>query len=109
MLSRPNRLKREEIGSIIKSGRRLSSGFYRATALKLSNTTVPRFAFVVSSKTAKRAVDRNLLKRRTRHIVRKNLKQLPGGWGVVVFIGPQVIKTAFIELEKDLLGLLIKL
>ena len=109
MTSRPKRLTREDIGQVVRQGRRLNSVFYRVAALKLFGGVSSRFAFVVSAKIAKRAVDRNLVKRRTRHIVHKNLNLLALGWGVVVFIGPGVLKTKFNEVEGDLIDLLLKL
>lgn len=65
----------------------------------------PPFSFmaVISKKTARRAVDRNLLKRRLRHIIRKNKTKLPDGVRVTFFFRQPAIVAPFRELENAVL------
>lgn len=60
-----------------------------------------RFAFVVSAKTAKNAVDRNKLKRRARYIAAKLLPSFKRGIAVIFFFKKGSEKLSFKDLEKE--------
>jgi len=62
-----------------------------------------KFAFVAPVKTAKKAVDRNKLKRRTRYITEKHYSSFVGGFSVIIFLKKGSEKLKFPELEKELL------
>jgi len=65
----------------------------------------PLFAFVVSKKTAKKAVARNKLKRRGRYIARKNLDSFKKETANIIFFkkGSETLK--FSELEEKMIEL----
>jgi len=63
--------------------------------LQKNNLENSRFGFVISKKVDKRAVVRNLLKRKFRSIIEKNWKNL-SGWDVLF-----VFKKDALSVEKD--------
>lgn len=102
MLARKHRINKELFTEIIKAGKSVSSD-----DLSLKIRPIPAdcsaFAFVVSSRVAKKAVERNKLKRRVRHIIRKVLPEIKRGLGIIIFFKKGSEKLSFQELEKEIL------
>lgn len=99
MLARKHRINKELFTEIIKAGKSFSSD---NLSLKIRQipTDCSAFTFVVSSKVAKKAVERNKLKRRARHIIRKMLAEIKKGLGIIIFFKPGSEKFNFQELEE---------
>lgn len=101
MLARKHRINKELFTEIIKAGKSVSSD-----NLSLKIQPIPAdcsaFAFVVSSRIAKKAVERNKLKRRARHIVKKMMPEIKKGLGIIIFFKKGSEKTTFKELEREL-------
>lgn len=88
MLSKENRLKKEkDFEAVFKSGKGFKEELLRVK-ISRNNLNSSRFGFIVSKKYSKKASERNLLKRRMREIVRKNLPNLKKGFDVVFFAMP---------------------
>jgi ribonuclease P protein component len=66
----------------------------------------PRIGFVVSTKVAKRAVVRNLVKRRMREIVRKALPRLIGGVDIAFMARSESVGMTYAELERSMTDLM---
>lgn len=101
MLARKNRINKKLFTEIIKVGK----SFY-SDNFSLKTRSMPAdysaFAFVVSSKVSKKAVERNKLKRRARHIVRKMMPEIKKGLAVIIFSKPGSGKLKFPELEEEI-------
>lgn len=69
----------------------------------------PRFAFLVSGKISKKAVDRNLLKRRLRAAAEKIIGQIQTGYDVVVLTMPGAQRLDSSELTREFYDLLKKI
>ncbi len=100
MLSSKHSLNRGEIALIsrrgaVYQGRGLTIRVYKFAGL--ANST--RLAIVVSTKVAKTATGRNLIKRRLRHICRLLTKKLPAGYGIVLITRPDMLKQTFTEMK----------
>lgn len=67
----------------------------------LPNLPTPVIAIVVSSKVSKRAVDRNLIKRRLRHIFRELTPRLKPGFAMMVLVKPGSVTTPFPRLKEQ--------
>jgi len=97
MLSKENRLKKKkDFGKVLKLGK----GFkQKALLLKTAKNDLPqtRFGFIVSKRTAKKATDRNKIKRQMREIVRKNIGNIKKGYDVVVIAWPDIKERNFKE------------
>jgi len=69
---------------------------------------VTRVGFAIGVKVAKRAVVRNLLKRRLREIFRKLLPTVAPGYDLVVMARPGSTELEFDELKAVVSGLMVK-
>lgn len=102
MLAKPNRLKnRVEIASVARA-----RGFkddFLTLKMQKNNSPDSRFAFVISSKSLKKATARNLVKRRAREIIRKNLSNIEHGYDILFIFSSNAAKLDYLELEKELI------
>ena len=132
MLPKLNRIPRSLFKNAIKSSKFIaSSNFnfrYKFTPLEAATNpnsrsarNVPqmpltgfikepekRFAIVISKNTIKKATDRNLLRRRCYSIIQKNLTRIKNGVLGIFLAKKGVEKLKFIEMEKEIVGLLKK-
>ncbi|HRY77058.1 MAG TPA: ribonuclease P protein component [Candidatus Paceibacterota bacterium] len=89
-----------DFNSVFKRG--LGSGSTSLTIKYLENgKKIFRLAVIVSKKVAKKAVARNLLRRRLKEIFRKHSPQLIG-WDVILIAKPELAKKSFLELAETL-------
>lgn len=100
--------KQRDINKVFLS-KRAVFGKYVIINFALNELSYPRFAFVISKKTAKKAVDRNYFKRVLRHIVQKNIEDIQKGFDFVVVIKKEIQKTNFAVIEQDVLDLIKKI
>lgn len=102
MLARTYRLTAEkDYARIFAKGRPFSG---RGLGMKVvrNGMETSRFGFVVSTKVAKRAVVRNLIKRRMREIVRKRIASVIGGIDVVLMARSESVKMTFADIERTI-------
>lgn len=101
--------KDEEIRAVLKKGRVFYGQFLSLRFLvnKLGNN---RYCFVVSNKISKKSAYRNLLKRRLRAVINKNLAKIKGNYDIVVMVKPDkaVLAKKYSEIEENLLNLIKK-
>ncbi len=101
MLARINRLTADrDFDRLFKSGKNFSG---RGLSVKVgaNGLGVTRFAIVVGTKVSKDAVDRNLLKRRLREIVRRELPAVAASADVAIIARPEALKLSFQELQVN--------
>lgn len=106
MLNKAFRItENKDFQSVFKNGRFVQN---RAFLLKYNKNILPnsRFGFIVSVKTLKRAVDRNLIKRRFREIIRLNFDNIKEGYDVVFIIKKQALDIEYTELTREILNAL---
>lgn len=79
--------------------------------MKVRENALPhsRFGVVVGVKVHKRAVKRNLLRRRIREILRKHLAEIKPGYDVMVLTQTKALELEYKELEAQVLSCLTKL
>jgi ribonuclease P protein component len=100
MLPKENRLrKKRDFEKVLKFGKGLRQ---KAFFLKTAKNSLPqsRFGFIVSKKTAKKAVDRNKIKRHLREIVWRNLGGIKIGYDAVFIAYPAIKELGFKERES---------
>ena len=94
---------------VLRRGRRVENPLFRAT-FKENDLGWPRFAFIVSRAVAKRAVKRNLLRRRAREWVRKQLVFFKKSVDVAVFLKKEATEASrkkfYEELERLTAGIM---
>ena len=107
MLKKINRLKkRYQFQYIYKEGKFISE---KAVTLHYvaSKTKNIKIGFAVTKKIG-HAIKRNLIRRRLREIMKKNLPLLKQNYNIIIVAKEQIIETEFINLEKQILNLLKK-
>jgi len=110
MLSSKHRLKKKkDFAKVYKKGKGFKQDFLFLKAVEngLEDT---RIGIVVSSKIAKKAVERNLIKRRLREIIRKRIEEIKPGLDIVLITLKGISKeTSFQAIEETIDKLLLKL
>ena len=96
-------LKTEQDFSNFKKSRSMVSANFRFRWHKLQNQNIPRFGFIIPKKTVKKVTDRNLIKRRVKAVLTKNLASLQPV-DILFFPKPGSIKLRFQDLEQELLS-----
>jgi ribonuclease P protein component len=101
MLPAQNRLKNERDFAALAKSRK--SAYAKLVGLKMRENHLPhsRFGIVVGLKVHKRAVVRNLVKRRIREVIRPLLPQIKGGYDVMIMALPIATKAEFPEIKDQ--------
>ena len=99
MLSSANRLHKEDVDGVFRSGKPL---FVMNIGVRFqkNNQKTTKFSFLIGKKYAKKASERNRFKRLAREAARSLQKNWPEGYNIVVF----VIKKP-VNLSKEALAL----
>ncbi len=109
MLPKSNRINSSIIfKEILQRGQRKEHPYFRVVFLK-NNLKKSRFAVIVSSKNYRLAVQRNLIKRRVKNILRELINSLPKGFDVLVFIKKGCLDLSFQELQTQLKEFLLRI
>lgn len=97
MLKKQNRMARnKEFDRAFKLGKSFYGPFLGIKAVD-NNLDQLRLGILISSKVSKKAVVRNLYKRRIRELIRQELPNLKTGKDVVVIVSKQIIDKSFVE------------
>lgn len=110
MLAAAQRVRRSaDFADTVRTGRRAGRGavvvHVTIPAEPLTEPAPSRAGFVVS-KAVGGAVQRNLVRRRLRHLARERLAALPAGTAVIVRALPAAATRSFVDLGTDLDGAL---
>ena len=89
-----------DFNSVFKKGLGFSSTDLTIKYLE-NDKKIFRLAVIISKKVAKKAVSRNLLRRRLKEILRKCSSQLIG-WDLILIAKPELAKNNFAELTEML-------
>ncbi len=107
MFPRPERLKTSrDIITVLRTGSRRSSSRVAVSVLphRRSQEVPHRIAVIVDKKLSKKAVVRNLVRRRIRAILHD--ASLPQGYDIIVRTNPQAATATYSELCTEITGLL---
>jgi ribonuclease P protein component len=108
MLNRQQRITSDkDFQTIYRRGRHLSSAFFNLNYLG-NNLDRARIGVVVNKRVAKKATERNLLKRQLREILRNNYSQIQSGLDLVISTKGPSVKLGFDKLKEELMILLEK-
>lgn len=108
MLPRKYRLtKKKDFQAIFEKGKFINNKFLYFKIIK-NNEKNSRFGILVSKKVAKKAVDRNKIKRRIREIIKKNIPFIRKEIDLIVIAKKEINRKKFIQIEEDISQALIK-
>ena len=95
------RLKSER--DFARLARSRKTGYAKSIGVKVRENKLPysRFGVVVGLKVSKKAVYRNLLKRRLRDIMKAHLDEVLSGYDVMVLVQKSALDIDFKTLEAD--------
>ena len=106
MLSKKYRLSKKEFNIAFKK----RGQFFRKDFLKLkvveNNLNFARFGISCGIRISKKAVVRNLIKRRLSEALRTNLEKFQFGYDIIVMPEPVVLEKSYQEIEDLLLRIL---
>lgn len=108
MLPKTHRLTRDEVLKVVKNGQSIGSFPFSVKVLAADASQPSQFAFIVPSKSVKRAVDRNLVRRRARAVVEALLTGLKPGYKAAFFISAPALTLTQEELTQKIVFLLNK-
>lgn len=103
MLPVLHRLKSEKDFASLARSRK--SAYSKVLVIKVRENHLPysRFGIVAGLKVHKRAVRRNVIKRRLREILNRHLGKLKPGWDVMLLASPASLEADFETLETQTL------
>lgn len=108
MLIKENRLKKKiDFETVFKKGKGFGEGFLILKTAK-NKLDKSRFGFIVSKKTAKKAVVRNKIRRRLGSIIRGRLKEVQNSFDNIIIALPGSGAKSFKETEEAVIKLLKK-
>ncbi len=111
MLARKHRLtKRDNLESILKSGGK-KMGKLLVVRFRKSDQNQHRLSVIISQKVAKKAADRNRIKRQIQEIVRLNYEKfdLSDYFDILILPKKAIMGATYHEIETDLLPLILQL
>ncbi|MDO8658142.1 MAG: ribonuclease P protein component [Candidatus Levybacteria bacterium] len=107
-LNKKNRLKKKrDFDDVFKKGRASKGRFLFIKYLK-NELNLPRFGFVVSAKVARKAVERNKLRRILSEAVRDIIDDL-GSYDIAVFVTGKITAMSKKDIVEDFLAVLKKI
>jgi len=86
----------------MQKGRIFNTPYFRLRTLE-NGLSLSRFGIIVSNKVSKKAVERNLLKRRISEIFRLNLAKIKPGVDIAVTISQKMVGLSFEKISEELL------
>ena len=102
MLARKFRLsEKRDFEKIQNEGKVFQSANFGIGILKRGDSDVSRFGFIVSTKIAKDAVDRNRFKRAMSEAVRMSMSDLSEGYDVVFLAKTSIVRVSTEQIMKE--------
>jgi ribonuclease P protein component len=109
VLKKQNRINKEwEYKKLFDKGKFSKSKFFIIRYIPLSKPD-SRFGIIVGKKVTPGAVDRNRIKRRVRHIINKNLINIPKSVDMIILPNLQVLDAKFSDIESDFMSVIKKI
>jgi ribonuclease P protein component len=106
MLPKKRRLTKQMFPSVLSGGKRFYSLHFLAYISHINTKEPSRFAFSVSKKICKNAVDRNRLRRQGYSIVSKYIKEVKPGFLVLFSFKKAPYPLSFGDMEKEVISIL---
>jgi ribonuclease P protein component len=103
MLAKKNRLtKNNDFDAVFKKGKSCYRTCFGIKILKKDDSIINRFGILLSTKVSKKAVLRNLYKRRIRVILREENQKLKEGYDCAVVVFPLILGKNKKEIKSEI-------
>ena len=89
------------INEILRKGDRRQSDNFGVFYIKRKNQDLPQFAFVISKKISKLAVNRNRVKRAMSESIRRSMAKVPKGVDFVFLAKKEIVNKSTDEIMKE--------
>ena len=109
MLPPSYKFSKEDFGKMEAEGKVFQFGDFGVSLLERGDNEYSRFAFIVSNKISKDAVDRNRIKRALREAIRQSLWQTKRGANVLFLAKTTITKRSTEEIMRQVREALAKL
>lgn len=112
MLKKSFKLKSKDklISFVLKKGKELKNKHFTIRFLEAENNKTNKYAIIIGNKISKKAVERNLLRRRIFNIIKNNNQmETDSSKNIVILPRKSVLEFSFNELEDSLIPLLNKI
>ncbi|MBU1557625.1 ribonuclease P protein component [Patescibacteria group bacterium] len=108
MLPKKNRLNKKLFDETFRKSRTYHSDSLYLKLSELEEKDDIKFAFVVPTKTSKKAAERNKLRRQGYNTINKYLDDIKKGYVVIFFIKKDILEKKYKDFEKEIVLLLKK-
>ena len=100
MLSKKYRLfHKKDFERVFKQGKFISEKFLALKYFK-NSLKESRFGIIVSQKVSKKSNKRDIIKRRIREVLKKNIKEIKNGYDTVILTKPEIIDKDYQKIEE---------
>lgn len=101
MLAKKYLLNKKEVFLLKQKGKVVHrTPLFNVFALKIPEENTLKFAFIVSKKVSKKAVERNKAKRILAEAIRTNLGKFKGGYFYGFYLKKEMLKTTYEEINN---------
>jgi ribonuclease P protein component len=100
--------RRQDFSKVYQSGFRRKAAHFHLVVLKNRQGNESQFGISISKKVSKRAVVRNLIKRRIKAALRTLLPRLQPGWWLIVVVRSEATECDYWQILQELEYLLVK-
>lgn len=104
MLSQERRISQGLFAQVLKEGRSFQTPKLSLRVCSRKDKSRSAFSFVIPAKAVKTAVERNFLKRRGRHMIKKHLANIKEGYLCAFFLKKELVGLSFPAFEQEILS-----
>jgi ribonuclease P protein component len=101
MLPKVNLLRKEKDFEAVFKNNRSYYGSCIGIKVKRVTDETSRFGFLVGGKISKKAVERNLIKRRIKAVVKDNLANIKEGFDIVILTMPPILTKEYGDIKSE--------
>jgi len=108
MLSHSKKIGTQLFKDVLDKGKTYHFTFFSIKVLKLSTNNKSRFTIIVPKKVVKKAISRNLIRRRFFNIIKEVYKDFPTSLAIIFFFKKGSEELKFEEIKKEIIKVLNK-
>ena len=103
MLAKENKINTQLFKDVLNKGKFYNFTFFSTKFLRLTEESESKFAFVAPKKAFRKAVLRNLIRRKSYNIIKNARKNIIPSTAVIFFFKKEASDLDFSDLEKEII------